>query len=61
MRFNFDLEKSKRLKANPERGISFEEVQTFFGLEHIVYRRSDDPEQFRANGVGERQALQRDL
>ncbi len=48
MRFDFDPEKSKRLRANPERGIGFEEVQTLFDAEHIMDRRSNDPEQFRA-------------
>ncbi len=50
MRFHFDPEKSNRLRANPERGIGFEEVQALFESEHITDRRSDDPEQFRAIG-----------
>ena len=50
MRFDFDPEKSKRLKANPKRSIDFEEVQTLFEAEHIVDRSFDDPEQFRAIG-----------
>ncbi len=50
MRFRFDPEKSKRLSANPERGISFEEAQALFDSEHIMDRRSDDPEQYRAIG-----------
>ena len=50
MRFHFDPEKSKRLRANPERGIGFEEAQRLFETDHIVDRRSDDPEQFRAIG-----------
>jgi uncharacterized DUF497 family protein len=50
MRFHFDPEKSKRLRANPDRGIGFEEVQFLFKSEHITDRRSDDPEQFRAIG-----------
>ena len=50
MRFDFDSDKSKRLEANPERGIGFEEVQALFGAEHITDKRSDDPEQFRAIG-----------
>jgi len=50
MRFGFDPEKSKRLRANPQRGIGFEEVQVLFDAEHLVDRRSDDPEQFRAIG-----------
>ena len=50
MHFHFDPEKSKRLRANPERGIGFEEVQALFQSEHLIDRRSDDPEQFRAIG-----------
>ena len=50
MRFEFDLEKSRRLRSNPERGIGFEEAQTLFDTEHLTDRRSDDPEQFRAIG-----------
>ncbi len=50
MRFHFDPEKSKRLRANPARGIGFEEIQALFDTEHIIDRRSDDPEQFRAIG-----------
>ena len=50
MRFHFDPEKSTLLRANPERGIGFEEVQALFETEHIIDRRSDDPEQFRAIG-----------
>jgi uncharacterized DUF497 family protein len=61
MQFRFDPEKSKRLRANPERGIRFEEAQTLFDVEHIIDRRSDDPEQFRAIGLVKRYALQRYL
>jgi uncharacterized DUF497 family protein len=50
MRFDFDLEKCKLLRANPKRGIGFEEVQVLFDADHIIDRRSDDPEQFRAIG-----------
>jgi uncharacterized DUF497 family protein len=50
MRFQFDPEKSNRLRANPERGIGFEEARALFESEHITDRRSDDPEQFRAIG-----------
>ena len=50
MRFDFDPEKSRRLKANPERGIGFEEATGLFHAEHIVDQRSDDPKQFRAIG-----------
>jgi len=48
MRFHLDAEKSRRLRANPERDIGFEEAQTLFDAEHIIDRRSDDPGQFRA-------------
>jgi uncharacterized DUF497 family protein len=30
MRFDFDAQKSKRLRANPKRGIGFEEAQELF-------------------------------
>ena len=50
IRFHIDVEKSKRLKATPERGIGFEEVRALFDAEHIIDRRSDDLEQFRAIG-----------
>ncbi len=50
MRFHFDPKKSKRLRANPERGIGFEEAQALFEAEHLTDRRCDDPEQFRAIG-----------
>ncbi len=50
MRFRFDPEKSKALRANPKRGIGFDEVQELFEGDHIVDRRSDDPEQWRAIG-----------
>jgi len=30
MRFAFDAQKSKRLRANPKRGIGFEEAQEIF-------------------------------
>ena len=55
MRFSFDLRKSKRLRANPRRGIGFEEVQELFSRPYWLDRRSDFPEQFLAVGwVGER-------
>jgi uncharacterized DUF497 family protein len=50
VRFHFDPEKSERLRTNPKRGIGFEEAQALFDAEHIIDRRSDDPEQFRAIG-----------
>ena len=47
MRFSFDAKKSGRLRANPRRGIGFEEAreQPYY-LDH----RSDSPEQFIAIG-----------
>jgi uncharacterized DUF497 family protein len=55
MRFHFDARKSGRLRANPKRGIGFEEVQEVFEHPYYLDRRSDFPEQFRAIGwVGER-------
>jgi uncharacterized DUF497 family protein len=50
MRFKFDVKKSRQMRENPRRGIGFEEAQTLFDTEHIIDRRSDDPEQFRAIG-----------
>jgi uncharacterized DUF497 family protein len=50
MRFSFDARKSKRLRANPKRGIGFEEAQELFSRPYWLYRRSDVPEQHRAIG-----------
>ena len=55
MRFSFDLRKSKLLRANPRRGIGFEETQELFSQSYWLDQRSDVPEQHRAIGwVGER-------
>jgi uncharacterized DUF497 family protein len=55
MRFSFDLQKSKRLRENPRRGIRFEEAQELFSTPYWLDRRSDVPEQFLAVGwVGDR-------
>ena len=55
MRFSFDIRKSKRLRANPRRGIGFEEAQGLFSRPYWLDRRSDVPEQFLAVGwVGDR-------
>jgi uncharacterized DUF497 family protein len=55
MRFHFDQRKSKRLRANPHRGIGFEEAQEIFARPYYQDQRSDLPEQYRAIGwVGER-------
>ena len=49
MRFHFDERKSERLRANPKRGIGFEEAQELFA--HPYYLdTSDCPEQYRAIG-----------
>ncbi|MBL0158783.1 MAG: hypothetical protein IPP47_16990 [Bryobacterales bacterium] len=55
MRFSFDLRKSARLRANPKRGIGFEEVREVFSRPYWLDQRSDVPEQFLAVGwVGDR-------
>jgi len=50
MRCRFDPQKSKRLRANPKRGIGFEEVQEVFSHAYYLDQRSDVPEQYRAIG-----------
>jgi uncharacterized DUF497 family protein len=55
MRFHFDKRKSERLRANPKRGIGFEEAQEIFRQPYYLDQRSDQPEQYRAIGwVAER-------
>jgi uncharacterized DUF497 family protein len=55
MRFSFDLQKSRRLRANARRGIGFEEVRELFSRPYWLDQRSDVPEQYLAVGwVGER-------
>jgi uncharacterized DUF497 family protein len=55
MRFSFDVRKSRRLRANPKRGIGFGEAQELFFRPYWQDQRSDVPEQFLAVGwVGER-------
>jgi len=55
MRFSFDIRKSKRLRADPKRGIGFEEAQELFSQPYWLDQRSDVPEQYVAVGwVGER-------
>lgn len=55
VRFKFDGEKSAELRANPKRGIGFEEAQTLWERPYYLDRRSDAPEQFRAIGwVGDK-------
>jgi uncharacterized DUF497 family protein len=50
MRFSFDPRKSERLRANPRRGIGFEEARELFSQPYWLDRRSDVPEQFVAVG-----------
>lgn len=50
MRFHFDKRKSERLRANPKRGIGFEEAQEVFAHPYYLDQRSDRPEQYRAIG-----------
>jgi uncharacterized DUF497 family protein len=50
MRFSFDPRKSRQLRANPHRGIGFEEAQDLFSRPYWLDRRSDVPEQFVAVG-----------
>jgi len=55
VRFHFDRRKSARLRANPKRGIGFEEAQEIFSHPYYLDQRIDLPEQFRAIGwVGNR-------
>jgi uncharacterized protein len=50
MRCRFDARKSKKLRANPRRGIGFEEAQEIFSHPYYLDQRSDFPEQYR--GIG---------
>jgi uncharacterized DUF497 family protein len=55
MRFDFDPRKSQMLRANPRRGICFEEAQEIFARPYYLDQRLDLPEQYRAIGwVGQR-------
>jgi uncharacterized DUF497 family protein len=55
MRFHFDEGKSRRLRANPKRGIGFEEAEEIFLHPYYLDQRLDVPEQYRAIGwVGDR-------
>ncbi|MGA7367244.1 MAG: hypothetical protein WBX04_19130 [Candidatus Sulfotelmatobacter sp.] len=47
MRFRFDERKSVRLRANPERGIGFEEAQEIFSHPYYLDQRSDWPSNTR--------------
>lgn len=55
MRFHFDRRKSERLRANPRRGIGFEQEQEIFRQPYYEDVRADLPGQHRAIGwVGHR-------
>jgi uncharacterized DUF497 family protein len=55
MRIHFDERKSRRLRANPKRGIGFEEAQEVFSHAYYLDQRADVPEQFRAIGWAQEQ------
>ena len=48
MRFQFDAEKNSEVLR--KHGISLEAAQEIFDQAHLVDRKNDDPEQFRAIG-----------
>lgn len=48
MRFRFDVGKDREVKR--KHGISLKQAQEIFDQAHLVDRKSDDPEQFRAIG-----------
>jgi uncharacterized DUF497 family protein len=50
MRFQYDKRKSEKLRADPHRGIGFEEAQELFQHPYYLDQRSDLPEQYRAIG-----------
>lgn len=50
MRIEWDLNKSRLLRANPRRGIGFEEAQIILTGTFFSDLRSDNPEQFLAVG-----------
>jgi uncharacterized DUF497 family protein len=55
LRFSVDSGKSKRLRANPRRGIGFEVAQELFTRPYWLDQRSDVPKQYVAFGwVGDR-------
>ena len=54
-RFRFDPRRSRLRRANPKRGIGFEEAQQLFSQPYWLDQRSDIPEQYLAIGwVGDR-------
>jgi hypothetical protein len=56
MRFDFDAQKIKRLRANPKRGIGFEEAQEIFKHPYYLDQRSD-PRAVQSHWLGRRKAI----
>jgi hypothetical protein len=55
IRFHFDPRESQRLRANPQRGIGFEEAQEILDRPYCLDQRLDVAEQYCAIGwVGQR-------
>lgn len=55
LRFKYDKRKSDALRANPKRGIGFEEAIALWEQPYYLDQRADAPEQFRVIGwVGDR-------
>ena len=50
MRYKYSSDKSRKLKSDPKRGISFAEAQEIWTHPHYEDFRKDDPEQFRVIG-----------
>ncbi|HEY2499809.1 MAG TPA: BrnT family toxin [Candidatus Angelobacter sp.] len=50
MRFDFDLRKSQKLRANPKRRIGFEEAREIFSHPFYLDQRAEVPSQHRAIG-----------
>jgi hypothetical protein len=50
MRFSFAVRKSRRQRANPKRGIGFEEAQELFERPYWLDQRAYGSEQYRAIG-----------
>jgi len=61
VRFKFDKNKSVVLRADPKRGIGFEEAQEVFDHPYYLDQRADQSEQYRAIWVGERPLIFGDL
>ncbi|MBF0360550.1 MAG: BrnT family toxin [Oligoflexia bacterium] len=51
MRFKWDENKNKKLKADNRRGFGFETVKKLFDSQYYLDQKNDDPAQFRAIGI----------